>query len=162
MTESPVFVRPLRADDAGDAGALLSATIGATPYTARLLELLDQALTAPDDEVRGLVAEQRGAIAALTLHGAVAGSEGASRLHVLVCRAGPEHEAACDALLRAVVAESVAAGARFLVAEHPDDRTVASLVAPLLRGGFREEARVADFFRDGVDLLFLRLPLDGS
>jgi hypothetical protein len=42
------------------------------------------------------------------------------------------------------------------MAELPDDPAIGSILALLRENGFREEARVRDFFRDGVALTFLR------
>lgn len=161
VTNDTLAVRPLRAGDGDACRALLAAAARDTPYAARLLELLAQALAGGDAEVRGLVAVRQGEIEALALHGIVAGSIGAGRLHCLVARPAAEDgdEDAAALLLRSVDASARSAGARFLVAELPDDPAAAALAAPLRRHGFHEEARVADFFRDGIDLLFLRLAL---
>jgi len=51
------------------------------------------------------------------------------------------------------------AGARFLLAEMPDDPALGTVFALLREHGFREEARVPDFYREGVALTFLRLEL---
>jgi hypothetical protein len=47
-----------------------------------------------------------------------------------------------------------------LLAELPDDPAIGALFALLRKHGFREEARVPDFYRSGVALSFLRLSLD--
>lgn len=154
-----LVVRPLRAGDDAAAHALLAGEARGTPYMARLLEILEQALTGGDDEARGLVVERDGAIVALAVYGAVAGAVGAGKVHFLVGRAGDDAQDAATSLLRALEARAASAGARFLIAELPDDPAVAGLVAPLRRHGFHDVARVADFFSDGVDLLFLRLRL---
>jgi hypothetical protein len=59
--------------------------------------------------------------------------------------------AVCDAMRQA--------GAKFLLAEMPDDPAIGTVLSLLKHHGFREEARVPDFFRDGVALSFLRLTL---
>jgi hypothetical protein len=51
------------------------------------------------------------------------------------------------------------AGARYLLAEMPDDPALGTVLALLRDHGFEEEARVPDFFREGVALSFLRLNL---
>ena len=62
-------------------------------------------------------------------------------------------------LVDAVAEAARADGARFVVAELPDDPAIGAVLA-LLRGhGFREEAHVPDYFRDGVALSVLRLGL---
>ena len=47
----------------------------------------------------------------------------------------------------------------FLLAEMPDDPALGTVLALLREHGFREEARVPDFYREGVALTFLRLDL---
>jgi hypothetical protein len=61
--------------------------------------------------------------------------------------------------MRAVSDASRAAGARYLLAEMPDDPALGTVLALLRDHGFREEARVPDFYREGVALTFLRLDL---
>ena len=61
--------------------------------------------------------------------------------------------------MRAMAATSKEAGARFLLAEMPDDPARGTVFALLREHGFREEARVPDFYREGVALTFLRLEL---
>jgi hypothetical protein len=51
------------------------------------------------------------------------------------------------------------AGARYMLAELPDDPALGSVLTLLREHGFHEEARVPDFFRDGVALTFLRWTL---
>jgi hypothetical protein len=46
-------------------------------------------------------------------------------------------------------------GARFLLAEVPDDPAMGAILTLLESHGFVEEARVPDFYRDGVALRFL-------
>jgi len=46
-----------------------------------------------------------------------------------------------------------------MLAELPDDPAIGSVLTLLRDHGFEEEARVPDFYRDGVALTFLRLPL---
>jgi hypothetical protein len=62
-------------------------------------------------------------------------------------------------LMQAVAAAARDAGARFLLAELPDDPAIGAVVALLRDNGFYEDARVPDFFRDGVALTFLRMNL---
>ena len=52
-----------------------------------------------------------------------------------------------------------AEGARYISADVPDDPAIGSIVSLLRDSGFEEEARVPDFYREGVALTFLRLSL---
>ena len=47
-------------------------------------------------------------------------------------------------------------GARSIIAELPDDESTAPGRGVLSRSGFTEAARIADYYRDGVDLLVLQ------
>jgi hypothetical protein len=62
-------------------------------------------------------------------------------------------------LMQAVGNVSRESGARFMLAEMPDDPALGTVYALLREHGFKEEARVPDFFREGVALTFLRLSL---
>ena len=61
--------------------------------------------------------------------------------------------------MRAVSDSARAFGARYVLAEMPDDPALGTVLALLREHGFREEARVPDFYREGVALTFLRLDL---
>lgn len=151
--------RPLGPADAVAARALVYAALGVTPYVDRVVELLDQAARGADPEARALVIERDGTIAGLVIFGLVAGASGAARLHALVLDRGVTADDVGGRLTSAAAAAAAAAGARLLVAEVPDDPAIGQVPAVLLRNGFREEARVPDFFRDGVALTFLRRDL---
>jgi hypothetical protein len=151
--------RPLRPDDAAAARALVYAALGVTPYVDRVVELLDQAARGGDPEARALVIERDGTIAGLVIFGFVAGASGAARFHALVLARGVSAVDVGGRLTSAAATAAASAGARLLIAEVPDDPALGQVPAVLLRNGFREEARVPDFFRDGVALTFLRRDL---
>jgi hypothetical protein len=151
--------RPLGPGDAVAARALVHAALGVTPYVDRVAELLDQAARASDPEARALVIERGATIAGLVIFGLVAGASGAARLHALVLDRGVSAAAVGGRLTSAAAAAAASAGARLLVAEIADDPALGQVPAVLLRSGFREEARIPDFFRDGVALTFLRRDL---
>jgi hypothetical protein len=143
MTE--VSVRALRGSDVPAARALISAQFAGTPYDARLLEQLELATTGNDRECQALVAgdELRG----LALFGSVAGASGVVKLHAL---AGDDRSA-----LRSLATAVRNSDARLIVCEIADDATY-HVTAQIVRElGFEEAGRVADFFRDGVDLVVL-------
>ena len=60
------------------------------------------------------------------------------------------------ALVEAVVADVRRAGGRLLVAELPADAALGRSLSLLRANAFDQEARIPDFFREGVALLFLR------
>jgi GNAT superfamily N-acetyltransferase len=151
--------RPLGPDDAVPVRALVYAVLGVTPYVDRVVELLDQAARGGDPEARALVIERDGTIAGLVIFGLVAGASGAARLHALVLNRGVSADDVGGRLISAAATAVASTGARFLLAEVPDDPALGPVRAVLLRNGFHEEARVPDFFRDGVALSLLRRDL---
>jgi GNAT superfamily N-acetyltransferase len=151
--------RPLLPDDVQGTRVLLMGTLGVTPYIDRALEVLGLAERGGDPEHRGIVIARDGTVAGLALFGAIAGATDGARLYTAVLAPGVEANDVGARLMQAVVDAARETGARFLVAELPDDPAVGSVLALLRDNGFREDARVPDFFRDGVALSFLRLAL---
>ena len=151
--------RPLLPEDAQATRTLLMGTLGVTPYIDRALEVLALAERGNDAEHRALVIARDGTVAGLVLYGSVAGTVGAARVHTAVLAPGVEVDDVGTRLMRAAADQSRQTGARFMLAEMPDDPALGSILTLLREYGFREEARVPDFFREGVDLEFLRLEL---
>ena len=138
-----VSVRALRGSDAPAARALVSAHFAGTPYEARLLEQLELATSGNDPECRALVVGDEPC--ALALFGTVAGVNGVVKLHAL---AGVDESA-----LRALAAAVRDTDARLIICEIADDAPFGVTAQILSELGFEEAGRVADFFRDGVDLV---------
>ena len=134
-------------------------TLGVTPYIDRALEVLALAERGGDPEHRALVVARDGTVAGLALFGMVSGTAGGARLHTAVLAPSVEASDVGARLMQAVAAAARDAGARFLLAELPDDPAIGSVLALLRDNGFYEDARVPDFFRDGVALTFLRMKL---
>lgn len=146
----------------GAARLLLVGALGVTPYIDRALEALELAERSITDsdaaEYRALVIARDGTVAGLVLFGMVAGG-GHAKLHTAVLATGVSADDVGERLMFAMSDEARASGASFILAEMPDDPAVGSVLVLLRRHGFREEARVPDFYRDGVALSFLRLTL---
>jgi ribosomal protein S18 acetylase RimI-like enzyme len=151
--------RPLLGEEAGAARVLLFGALGITPYIDRALEVLGLAERGGDPEYRALVIARDGTVAGLVLFGMVAGSSGAAKLYTAVLAPGVRPDDVGERLMSAMAETVRAGGARFVLAEMPDDPAIGSVLALLRAHGFREEARVPDFYRDGVALTFLRLTL---
>jgi ribosomal protein S18 acetylase RimI-like enzyme len=153
--------RPLLPEDRQGTRVLLMGTLGVTPYIDRALEVLELAERGTNDpEHRALVVARDGTVAGLALFGAIAGTAAGAKLHMAVLAPGIETEDVGARLMQAVTTAVRANGARYLAAELPDDPAVGATVALLREQGFRDEARIADFYRDGVALTFWRLDLD--
>jgi ribosomal protein S18 acetylase RimI-like enzyme len=138
---------------------LLMGALGVTPYIDRALEVLEHAERGNDPESRALVIARDGTVAGLALFGTVAGTQHAARLYTAVVAPGVSLDDVGGRLMRAVADTMRGTGAQFLIAEMPDDPAIGSVLALLREHGFREEARVPDFYREGVALAFLRMEL---
>ena len=134
-------------------------TLGYTPYVDRAMEILALAERGHDPEHRAVVIERDGTVAGLALYGTIAGTVGAARVHFAMLAPGVDRSDVGMRLLNSVAADVRADGARFLIAEMPDDAALRALTELLRECGFAEESRVPDFYRDGVALSFLRRDL---
>jgi ribosomal protein S18 acetylase RimI-like enzyme len=130
--------------------------LGVTPYIDRALEVLALAERGHDPEHRALVIARDGTVAGLALFGTITGTMTGAKLHMAVLAPGVEASDVGARLMDAVAAAAREAGANFLIAELPDDPAIGAILALLRDHGFHEEARVPDFYRDGVALTFLR------
>ena len=120
--------------------------------------LLDAAVN-PNGERRACVAERDGEMVGFAAYGVVAGALGTGILSsILVAprsrRAGIGHR-----LLTHIVSELAAAGCRVIFAEVPGDPNLVRYRALLISYGFLEEARIEDYYRDGVPQIISRLNL---
>jgi ribosomal protein S18 acetylase RimI-like enzyme len=150
--------RPLTPGDVEGVRALILGTLGITPYVDRVLELVLESTSAQPDRHAYLV-ERDGTVAALALFAPVAGADRAWHLDALLIAPGVEVREVGGSLLDAVLGQARAHGARLIMAELPADAVIGASLSLLRASGFRQEARIPDFFRDGVALLFLRMNL---
>jgi GNAT superfamily N-acetyltransferase len=153
--------RALSPDDHVPARVLLIGALGVTPYIDRAMEVLQHAERGGehDEEHRALVIARDGTVAALALFGVVAGASGVMKVHAAVLAPSVTAEDVGQRILGAVVEQARAQRMRLIVAELPDDPALGQMRALLTSNGFEEEARVSDYFRDGVALTLLRRPL---
>jgi L-amino acid N-acyltransferase YncA len=112
-----------------------------------------------DEEHRALVIARDGTVAALALFGAVAGASGVMKLHAAVLAPTVTIDDVGERIIAAVIEAAHAEHARLLVAELADDPAMGQMRALLTSNGFEEEARVPDYFQDGVALTLLRRDL---
>jgi ribosomal protein S18 acetylase RimI-like enzyme len=150
--------RPLTPDDAESVRALVLGAIGITPYVDRALELIRSAEEG-DPESRALTIARDGTAAALALFGPVAGARETWHLSLLLLAPRIEVRELGSSMVDAVIAAIRAANGRLLIAELPADPAIGASLSLLRARGFRQEARIPDFYRDGVALLFLRMDL---
>lgn len=147
--------RPLTVADAEPVRALVWGALGVTPYVDRVMELL-AAAEHGDPESQALVIERDGTVAALALYGPVAGATDAWRISMILVAPRVELRDIGRAMIDAVVDSARQAGARLLVAEIPADAVLGRSLSLLRANDFDQEARIPDFYREGVALLFLR------
>jgi hypothetical protein len=150
--------RPLVPSDVEPVRALVWGALGVTPYVDRVMEQL-AAAEQGDPESRALIIERDGTVAALALFGPVAGAQNAWRLNMLLVAPKVALREVGRAIVDAVVASVRQAGARLLVAELPADAVLGRTLSLLRANDFDQEARIPDFYREGVAMLFLRRAL---
>lgn len=147
--------RPIASSDVEGVRALVLASLGVTPYVDREMELVALAERA-DPEVRSLIIERDGTVAALALFGPVAGAQDTWKLYSLLLADRVDARTMGRVMVDAVIAEVKRGGARLLMAELPADPALGKALSLLRANGFKQEGRIPDFFRDDVALLFLR------
>jgi hypothetical protein len=147
--------RPVVRDDVEPARALVWGALGVTPYVDRVMELLTAAEYG-DPQSKALVIERDGTVVALALYGPVAGADGTWRISMLLVAPSVDLRDVGRVMVDAVLDAVRAAGARVLVAELPADAPLGRTLSLLRASDFDQEARIPDFFREGVALLFLR------
>ena len=150
--------RALRPGDAEPVRALVWAVLGVTPYVDRVIELL-AAAERGDPESRALIIERDGTVAALALFGPVAGASGAWHLRMMLLAPRVELREVGDSMIEGVVQHARRDQARVIMAELPADPVLGRTLSLLRASDFRQEGRIADYYRDGVALLFLRRDL---
>ena len=158
MHESfPISIRALAADTVGLARGLAQSSLDGTPYAEHVLSVLYDAATAPGRESRALIVHSGSHdLLGVVVFGEVAGALGTGKLHFVGVTAGARLQGIASRLINAAIAVLAQDGARFVLAEVPDDPRVAAMPELLLRSQFVEEARIPDFYADGVALICFR------
>jgi len=153
-----VRIRPIEPRDRETADALLRAAEGAGLSPGRSREIIDLTLGSGGREYRAVVADADGELVGVAAFGELLGSDRVMRLHLLALRAPKHHEVGVR-LLAAVDDAAKAAEARFIFTEMPDEPALSHTREALASAGYSEQARIADYVRDGVALVLLRRPL---
>lgn len=138
----------------------MRAELAGTLYEGPPIAALERALDATTAETRGVVAvAPSGDVVGVAIFGTVAGAVGAGRLYYVAVGASARLRGVASRLYAMALESLARQGCRLVVAEMPDDRALRPGALALARAGFVEEARVPDFFRDGVALVFWRADL---
>src|SRR5687767_2953673 len=149
-------LRELRPADAAGVDAIVAPEIERSSYSAGVRAAVDAVLSAPAGESRGLVAIRRERVVGVIVFGGTAGSLGAGRIQLIAVARDSRRSGIASALIDRALEVLTAEGMRAVFIELPDDPALSGVTRLLVRCGFRVDARVADFFRDGVDLAILR------
>ena len=143
-------VHAAREEDLGAALALIQHESEKNRWIERTADFAKSAVADPEGEYRVCVAERDGEIVGLGAFGMVAGTVGTGMLYSILVAARSRRAGIGERLLFQIKAELVSAGARMIVAEIPGDPTVMRFRALLLSHGFIEEARIEDYYGDGM------------
>lgn len=119
-------------------------------WIERTADFLREAVAKPDGEYRVCVAERDGEMVGLGAFGMVAGTVGTGMLYSILVAPRSRRAGIGERLLFQIKAELVTAGARMIVAEIPGDPSVMRFRALLLTHGFVEEARIEDYYGEGL------------
>ena len=142
------------------AETLVERTFHATHYLDGALDALRSAVRDPGEEGRALASIAGDDVQGVIVFGIFGGASGAGRLHLVAVETRARRHGVARALVSAAIELLEESGARFVLAELPDDpRELRDSRDCLEALGFREESRVDDFFRDGVALAFMRREL---
>lgn len=150
-----MLIRSLHSFDVADARTLVEQAVAGTPYGEAPRTALARAIERSSPEALALVAVEDAALLGIVLYGVVAGSV-AGKLHLVAVTAAARLRGVGARLLDAAADDLRARGALLFVAETPDDPVARPGQTLMERSGFVLEGRVADFHREGVDLLLLR------
>jgi len=159
MLESfPITVRALDAATAGLARELAQASVDGTPYAEHALTTLYDAATKPGRESRALIVLSSDSedLLGVIVFGEVAGTVGTGKLHCINVTASARLQGIASRLIDAAISDLAEKQARFVMAELPDDPRIAAVQDLLLCNKFVEEARIPDFYADGVALICFR------
>jgi len=151
--------RSITAGDFAKARELIQALLGGTPYIGRIEELL-QETERGSTETRALVLDLDRSIVGLALFRPVAGTRSTWELDILLVASHVDPPVAVGRPLITAVADMARrGGGTLLMAELPADPIIGTTLTLLRANGFRQEARVPDFYRSGVARLLLRREL---
>ena len=143
-------VHSAREDDLAAALALVEHEKEKNKWIERTAEFLVSAVARPDGEYRALVAERDGEIVGLAAYGMVAGTVGTGMIYSILVGPRSRRAGIGERLLFHIKGDLASAGARMIVAEIPGEAIVMRLRALLLTHGFVEEARIEDYYADGL------------
>ncbi|MEO5589206.1 MAG: GNAT family N-acetyltransferase [Gemmatimonadaceae bacterium] len=139
--------------------ALLAWERQKNPWLDTAPDLLRAAMKRQPEGCRACVAERDGELVGFGLYEVVAGTVGAAMIRSLLVAPRSRRAGIGLRLLEYCVADLAARRARVIFAEVPGDTHVGRYRALLLSYGFFEEARIENFYQDGIPQIISRLDL---
>jgi ribosomal protein S18 acetylase RimI-like enzyme len=143
-----------------DASRVVERALERTRYLAGALDALRTTVLSPSEDARAFASVRGARIQGVVVFGFFGGASGAGRLQLVVVERDARRSGVGAAMVREALAALREDGARFVLAELPDDSYELPGARELLEScGFAEESRVEHFYRDGLALSFMRLEL---
>lgn len=152
-------VHAAREEDIPAALALLEWETPKNPWMGRVPELLFSAVSNPDREYRACVAIRDGELIAFGVSGMVAGAVSTGMIYSVLVAPRSRRAGIGQRILSYMASELASLGAHVIFAEIPGDPCIMRYRALLISYGFMEEARIEDYYRDGVSQIVSRLDL---
>jgi ribosomal protein S18 acetylase RimI-like enzyme len=134
--------------------------LAGTPYLDGARDALRSAVTAPGADGRALASIADDLLDGVVVFGFFGGASGAGRLQLTVVDAAARRTRIAHGLAEEAIALLRSDGARFVLAELPEDSQALPGARAFLDSlGFRQESRVEDFYRTGIALSYMRREL---
>lgn len=152
-------VHAAREEDFAAALALVEWELQKNSWMERIPELLREAVINPAGEYRACVAMRDGELIGFGVYGLVAGTTGTGVIHTVLVAPRSRRAGIAQRLMLYMHGELANAGVRAIFAEVPGDPCVMRYRALLISYGFMEEARIEDYYRDGVPQIVSRFDL---
>ena len=152
-------VHAAREEDFAAALALVEWEQQKNPWIDRIPELLREAVIDPSGDYRACVAMRDGELIGFGVFGLVAGAAGTGMIYTVLVAPRSRRAGIAQRLMLYMHGELANAGVRAIFAEVPGDPRVMRYRALLISYGFMEEARIEDYYRDGVPQIVSRFDL---
>lgn len=152
-------VHAAREEDFAAALALVEWELQKIPWMERIPELLREAVIDPAGEYRACVAMRDGELVGFGVYGLIAGTMGTGVIHTVLVAPRSRRAGIAQRLMLYMHGELANAGVRAIFAEVPGDPGVMRYRALLISYGFMEEARIEDYYRDGVPQIVSRFDI---
>ncbi len=156
-TTSRLIVRAALVSDLGAALALVGDESRKNEWVGRIPELFGSAVRSDNGfEYRAVVGERDSEIIGFAVYGGVAGTVGTGMLYGILVGSRSRRAGVGTAILRGAIQDFRTVSTRMIIAEIPKDAYLSRYRAFLNSNLFFEEARIEDYYRDGVDLIISR------